>query len=75
MMELAVISVDITCGLMDEDETGCVSTFLREACGPALTEPGAVAVPGDRDAPAVGKVLDILGKAPEGRMAVQRLAA
>ena len=33
-----MVSVDITCDLMDEDETGLVWTFLREARDPAVAE-------------------------------------
>lgn len=57
-----MISVDITCDLMDEDETGYVWTFLREAREPALIEPGAIVVAGDPDAPAVAEVVDIVDK-------------
>jgi hypothetical protein len=62
-----VVSVDITCDLMDEDETGYVWTFLREARDPALIEPGAIVVAGDPDAPAVAEVVDIVDK-PAGRV-------
>jgi hypothetical protein len=30
--EVTVVRVDITCDLMDEDETGHVWAFLRDAC-------------------------------------------
>ena len=60
--ELAVVSVDITCDLMDEDETGYVWTFLREARDVSLIEPGAIVVAGDPDAPAVTEVIDIVDK-------------
>ena len=55
-----MVSVDITCDLMDEDETGYVWTFLREARNPALIEPGAIVVAGDPDAPAVAEVVDVV---------------
>ena len=57
-----MVSVDITCDLMDEDETGYVWTFLREARNAALIEPGAIVVAGDPDAPAVAEVVDIVDK-------------
>jgi hypothetical protein len=57
-----VVSVDITCDLMDEDESGCVWTFLREARDPSLFEPGAI-VAGDEDAPAVAEVVEVIDKA------------
>ncbi|MEJ7583583.1 MAG: hypothetical protein WKF43_05715 [Acidimicrobiales bacterium] len=58
-----MISVDITCDLMDEDETGYIWTFLSEARDPSLVEPGAIVVAGDPDAPAVAQVIDIVDKA------------
>jgi hypothetical protein len=65
-------SVDITCDLMDEDETGYVWTFLSEAREPGLIEPGAIVVAGDDDAPAVAEVVDIVEK-PAGRVVHLRL--
>lgn len=58
-----MISVDISCDLMDEDETGYVWTFLDEARDPSVIEPGAIVVAGDADAPAVAEVVDIVEKA------------
>jgi hypothetical protein len=58
-----VITVDITCDLMDEDESGYVWTFLREARDPKVIEPGAIVVVGDEDAPAVAEVVEIVQKA------------
>lgn len=57
--------IDIACDLMDEDETGYVWTFLRDARDPALIEPGAIVVAGDTDAPAVAEVVDIVER-PSG---------
>ncbi len=57
-----MVAIDITCDLMDEDETSYVWTFLREARDPALIEPGAIVVVGDPDAPAVAEVVDIVEK-------------
>lgn len=57
-----MVAIDITCDLMDEDETGYVWTLLREARDPALIEPGAIVVAGDPDAPAVAEVVDIVEK-------------
>jgi hypothetical protein len=57
-----MVRVDITCDLMDEDETGHVWAFLRDARDPALIEPGAIVVAGDEDAPAIAEVIDIVGK-------------
>jgi hypothetical protein len=57
--------IDIACDLMDEDETGYVWTFLRDARDPALIEPGAIVVAGDTDAPAIAEVVDIVEK-PSG---------
>lgn len=60
--EVAVISVDITCDLMDEDDSGYVWTFLHEARDPSIIEPGAIVVAGDEDAPAVAEVIEIADK-------------
>ena len=57
-----MVSVDITCDLMDEDETGYVWTFLHEAKDPSLIEPGAIVIAGDPDAPAVAEVVDVVDK-------------
>ncbi|MGH9223377.1 MAG: hypothetical protein ACRD2W_06235 [Acidimicrobiales bacterium] len=57
-----MVSIDITCDLMDEDETGYVWTFPREARNAALIEPGAIVVAGGPDAPAVAEVVDIVDK-------------
>lgn len=62
-----MVSVDITCDLMDEDETGSVWTFLREARDPSLIEPGAIVIAGDPDASAVAEIIDIVDK-PAGRV-------
>lgn len=62
-----MVSVDITCDLMDEDESGYVWTFLREARDPSLIEPGAIVVAGDEDAPAVAEVVEIVAK-PAGQV-------
>jgi hypothetical protein len=62
-----VVSVDITCDLMDEDESGFVWTFLREARDPSLIEPGAIIVAGDGDAPAVAEVVEVVDK-PAGQV-------
>jgi hypothetical protein len=62
-----MIRVDIACDLMDEDETGYVWSFLRDARDPAVIEPGAIVVAGDEDAPAVAEVIDIVDK-PAGRV-------
>ncbi len=57
---------------MDEDETGYVWTFLREARDPTLIEPGAIVVAGDSDAPAMAEVIDIVDK-PFGRIVHLRI--
>ena len=62
-----MVSVDITCDLMDEDESGYVWTFLREARDPGLIEPGAIVIAGDEDAPAVAEVVEIVEK-PAGQV-------
>lgn len=67
-----MVSVDITCDLMDEDETGYVWTFLREAREPRLIAAGAIVVAGDEDAPAVAEVVDIVEK-PAGQVVHLRL--
>lgn len=67
-----MVSVDITCDLMDEDETGYVWTFLHEARDPGLIEPGAIVVAGDEDAPAIAEVVDIVEK-PAGRIVHLRI--
>ncbi len=67
-----MVSVDINCDLMDEDESGYVWTFLREARDPRLIEPGAIVVAGDEDAPAVAEVVEIVEK-PSGLVVHLRL--
>jgi hypothetical protein len=67
-----VVTVDITCDLMDEDESGYVWTFLHEARDPGLIEPGAIVVAGDEDAPAVAEVVEIVDK-PGGEVVRLRL--
>jgi len=67
-----VVRVDITCDLMDEDETGHVWAFLRDARDQALIQPGAIVVAGDEDAPAVAEVIDIVNK-PAGRVVHLRI--
>jgi hypothetical protein len=62
-----MVVIDIACDLMDEDETGYVWTFLRDARDTSLFEPGAIVVAGDADAPAVAEVVDIVDK-PAGRV-------
>ena len=62
-----MLGVDITCDLVDEDESGFVWTFLREARDPSLIEPGAIVIAGDPDAPAVAEVVDLVDK-PAGRV-------
>jgi hypothetical protein len=57
---------------MDEDESGYVWTFLREARDPSLIEPGAIVAVGDEDAPAVAEVVEIVAK-PAGRVVHLRL--
>lgn len=47
-----MVSIDIACDLMDEDATGFVWTFLRDAREPGLIEPGAIVVAGHQEAPA-----------------------
>ena len=60
-----MVRVDITCDLMDEDETGHVWAFLHDARDPAPHEPGAIVVVGDADAPAVAEVVDIVDKSAD----------
>lgn len=67
-----MVTVDITCDLMDENETGYVWTFLREARDPSLIESGAIVVAGDEDAPAVAEVVEIVEK-PAGQVVHLRL--
>lgn len=57
-----MVTVDITCDLMDEDETGHVWTFLHEARDPSLIVAGAIVVVGDDDAPAIAEVVDVVDK-------------
>ncbi len=59
--------MDITRDLMDEDETGLVWTFLREARDPAIITPGAVVIAGDADAAAVAEVVDVVCR-PAGKI-------
>lgn len=58
-----MITVDIACDLMDEDETGYVWAFLDDARDSALIEPGAIVVAGDTETPAIAEVVDIVEKA------------
>jgi hypothetical protein len=67
-----VITVDIMCDLMDEDESGFVWTFLHEARDARVIEPGAIVVAGDEDAPAVAEVVEIVDK-PAGTVVRLRL--
>jgi hypothetical protein len=67
-----VVTVDIACDLMDEDESGYVWTFLRGARDPSLIEPGAIVVVGDEDAPALAEVVEIVKK-PAGQVVHLRL--
>ena len=67
-----MVRVDITCDLMDEDETGHVWALLRDARDQALIQPGAIVVAGDEDAPAVAEVVDIVDK-PAGRVVHLRI--
>lgn len=64
--------VDITCDLMDQDETGFVWSFLSGAREQGVIEPGAIVVAGDEDSPAVAEVVDIVDK-PGGRVVHLRL--
>jgi hypothetical protein len=68
----AMVTVDITADLNDEDETGFVWTFLNEARDPSLIAPGAIVVAGDADAPAVAEVVDVVDK-PAGKIVHLRL--
>jgi hypothetical protein len=56
---------------MDEDETGHVWAFLRDARDQALIQPGTIVVAGDEDAPAVAEVVD----KPTGRVVHLRILA
>jgi hypothetical protein len=67
-----VVSIDITCDLMDEDESGFVWTFLREARDRSIIEPGAIVVVGDADTPTVAEVVEIVEK-PAGEVVHLRL--
>ncbi len=71
-MEATVVTPDITCDLMDVDETDLVWTFLTEARAPDLIEPGALVLAGDTDASAVAEVVDIVDK-PAGKIVHLRL--
>ena len=62
-----MISIDIACDLMDEDDTGYIWTFLHDARDPSIIEPGAMIVAGDEDAPAVAEVIEITDK-PAGQV-------
>jgi hypothetical protein len=67
-----VVSIDIACDLMDEDESGYVWTFLREARDPSVISPGAIVVAGDEESPAVAEVVEIVEK-PAGLVVHLRL--
>lgn len=55
-------TVDITCDLMDEDESGYVWTFLREARDPSAIVPGAVLIAGDDETSAVAEVVELVDR-------------
>jgi tetrahydrodipicolinate N-succinyltransferase len=67
-----MVRVDVGCDLMDEDETGHVWAFLRDARDQAVIQPGAIVVAGDEDAPAVAEVGDIVDK-PAGQVVHLRI--
>jgi hypothetical protein len=67
-----MVRVDITADLMDEDETGLVWTFLREAADASLMVPGAIVTVGDADAPAVAEVIEVVQK-PAGEIVRLRI--
>jgi hypothetical protein len=69
-----VVTVDITCDLMDESESGYVWTFLREARDSGLIKAGATIVAGGEDASAVARVVEIVEK-PGGKVVHLRLLA
>jgi hypothetical protein len=52
--------VDIAADLNDEDETGCVWTFLDEARDSGQIRPGTVIVAGNEDTAAVCEVIDLV---------------
>jgi len=62
-----MVSIDIPCDLMDEDETGYVWAFLREARDRSVVAPGSIVLAGEPDAAAVAEVVDIVDK-PFGRI-------
>jgi hypothetical protein len=67
-----MVTVDITCDLMDEDASGYVWAFLRGARDPSLIEPGAIVVAADEDAPALAEVVEVVEK-PAGSVVHLRL--
>lgn len=67
-----MVMVDISCDLMDVDETGLIWTFLHEARDPSLIEPGAIVLAGDEDAPALVEVVELLDRGA-GRVVRLRL--
>lgn len=69
-----MVMVDITCDLMDVDETGLIWTFLHDARDPSLIKPGAIVVAGDEDAPALVEVVELLDRGA-GRIVRLRLLA
>jgi hypothetical protein len=69
-----VVTVDITCDMMDEDESGYVWTFLRDARDPDRIKAGAISVAGEEDAPSVAQVVEI-GDKPAGKVVHLRLLA
>lgn len=62
--------VDIAADLNDEDETGCVWTFLDEARDPGQILPGAIIVAGSEHATAPCQVV---GLSPQAGGTVVRL--
>ena len=53
-------AVDIAADLRAEDQMGYVWAFLDEARDPSLVTRGALVIAGDKDAPAVAVVVDLV---------------
>ena len=57
-------SVDLPADLMARDGDGNCWTLLREARDPSVIFPGAIAIAGDLDAPAMVEIIDVAGVDP-----------
>jgi glycerol-3-phosphate responsive antiterminator len=56
----SAVAVDLRVDFHNEDETGCVWTWLSEARDPSVIAPERIVVVGDDDAIAMARVVDLV---------------